>query len=63
MPLSETDSERVRHWIERATKRLDGASVAASRERIEDGELDNHFDGIVTAIRRPGLDTCYRPVS
>ena len=50
MPLSQLDTERVRGWIERATNRLDGAAVAASRTDIEEGEFDNNFDGIVSAI-------------
>jgi hypothetical protein len=34
----------------RAAKRLSGAATAVARPDITDGEFDNHFDGVVSAI-------------
>ena len=36
--------------MDRALARLDGASAAVARPDITDGEFDNHFDGVVSAI-------------
>jgi len=48
--LSAGDVKRVKDLMKRARDRIDGAAAAVSRERIEVGEFDNHFDGVVTAI-------------
>ena len=34
----------------RAAKRIDGAAAAIDREGITEGEFDNNFDGVVSAI-------------
>lgn len=36
--------------MSRAAKRLDGAAIAVARADITEGEFDNHFDGVVSAI-------------
>ena len=47
-----TDSTRkvARDMMLRAAKRLDGAAAAIARNDITEGEFDNHFDGVVSAI-------------
>jgi hypothetical protein len=40
----------ARDWMLRATRRLNGAAAAVAREDITEGEFDNHFDGVVSAI-------------
>ena len=36
--------------MSRAAKRVDGAAAAIAREDVTEGEFDNHFDGVVSAI-------------
>ena len=47
-----TDSTRkvARDMMLRAAKRLDGVAAAIARNDITEGEFDNHFDGVVSAI-------------
>ena len=45
-----TQLDTVRGWMSRASRRLDGAEVAARRPHPSEGEFDNNFDGVVTAI-------------
>lgn len=40
----------VRQFLARADRRLSGAAQAAARPGTNAGELDNNFDGVVTAI-------------
>lgn len=40
----------VSGWLSRAERRLNGAATAAKRLHPTEGEFDNNFDGVVTAI-------------
>ena len=57
--LNDDQRKLVKDQIARAGRRLDGAAAAASRKKVTEGEFDNNFDGVVTAIflsaRRGGL--------
>ena len=48
--LSEQSRRIIRDQMTRAAKRIDGAAAAIDREGITEGEFDNHFDGVVSAI-------------
>jgi hypothetical protein len=48
--LTQVQLDTVRGWLARAERRLDGAEVAARRPHPSEGEFDNNFDGVVTAI-------------
>lgn len=40
----------IRDTMLRASRRMDGAAAAIGRTEVSEGEFDNHFDGVVTAI-------------
>ncbi|OGF26397.1 MAG: hypothetical protein A2Z32_11550 [Chloroflexi bacterium RBG_16_69_14] len=40
----------ARDFLARADRRIDGAAKAAARPNADQGEFDNNFDGVVTAI-------------
>jgi hypothetical protein len=48
--LTEHVKTIVRELMARAARRFDGAAAAMARDGITEGEFDNHFDGVVTAI-------------
>ena len=48
--LNSDQRKLVSDLIARAGLRLDGAAAAASRRKVTEGEFDNNFDGVVTAI-------------
>lgn len=48
--LTQAQLDTVRGWLTRADTRLRGAAVAAARPNPSEGEFDNNFDGVVTAI-------------
>jgi hypothetical protein len=48
--LSDEVQTVARDKMTRAAKRLDGAAMAIARSDISEGEFDNHFDGVVSAI-------------
>ncbi len=48
--LSDATRKVARDRMSRAAKRMDGAAAAIAREDITEGEFDNHFDGVVSAI-------------
>lgn len=48
--LTQAQLDTVRGWLNRADVRLRGAAVAAARPNPSEGEFDNNFDGVVTAI-------------
>jgi hypothetical protein len=48
--LSAAQRSMIMDLMARAGRRLDGASTAASRHKVTEGEFDNNFDGVVTAI-------------
>ena len=48
--LSDEMQKVTRDKMSRAAKRLNGAAFAAARKDIAEGEFDNHFDGVVSAI-------------
>jgi hypothetical protein len=48
--LNDDQRKLVKDQIARAGRRLDGAAAAASRKKVTEGEFDNNFDGVVTAI-------------
>jgi hypothetical protein len=49
-PLTQLQLQTIRGWLTRAESRLAGAAVAAKRPHPSEGEFDNNFDGVVTAI-------------
>ena len=48
--LSEESRGIARDLLLRANRRLDGAAAAIAREDITEGELINHFDGVVVSL-------------
>lgn len=48
--LSDAMAAAARDMMSRAERRLDGAAAAIARTDITEGEFDNHFDGVVSAI-------------
>lgn len=48
--LTQLQLDTIRNWLSRADQRLTGAAVAAGRPHPSEGEFDNNFDGVVTAI-------------
>lgn len=48
--LSDAMAAAGRDKMSRARRRLDGAAAAIARTDITEGEFDNHFDGVVSAI-------------
>jgi len=48
--LTQGQKDTIQNWIERADRRLKGAEAAAHRPNPSEGEFDNNFDGVVTAI-------------
>lgn len=48
--LSDEMQKVARDKMSRAAKRLNGAATAVARTDITEGEFDNHFDGVVSAI-------------
>ena len=48
--LTDTTRRVARDLMSRAATRIDGAAVAIARDDITEGEFDNHFDGVVSAI-------------
>jgi hypothetical protein len=48
--LTEHTKTIIRDQMNRAARRLDGAAAAIARDETTEGEFDNHFDGVVSAI-------------
>ena len=48
--VSAAQRSMITDLMARAGRRLDGACTAASRQKVTEGEFDNNFDGVVTAI-------------
>ena len=48
--LTKLQLDTINRWLERAERRLAGAAAAAKRPHPSEGEFDNNFDGVVTAI-------------
>ena len=48
--LSDEMQKVARDKMSRAAKRLNGAATAVARKDVTEGEFDNHFDGVVSAI-------------
>jgi len=48
--LTQAQKDSVLSLVARADKRLSGAEAAARRSNPSEGEYDNNFDGVVTAI-------------
>ncbi len=48
--LSDVTRKVARDLMSRSAKRMDGAAAAIARQDITEGEFDNHFDGVVSAI-------------
>jgi hypothetical protein len=48
--LTGAQLDSIRGWLSRAERRLVGAAAAAKRPHPSEGEFDNNFDGVVTAI-------------
>ncbi len=48
--LGAAQRSMIRDLMARAGRRLDGAGTAASRHKVTEGEFDNNFDGVVSAI-------------
>jgi hypothetical protein len=51
MPEASQAQIAIAHdFLVRAERRINGAAAAAARPGIDQGEFDNNFDGVVTAI-------------